>query len=232
MHDENGNYALAPVQPPPGFRGSVGRIGGPLGFAGLTTALAATLHTGWLIAGAAAVAATVFSGALGAASLRVHLRWKGQQAALRRAAAAAFATAASPEAGLPEQRTMVRLRGRVRIVRPVLSPGDARSVGAFWVDGESSCGRFTLVGPAGVGIVDDDAFEVWGADAAGVPETLGAIVGEGDEVVVVGPGQRAPAGDAGAAVGAGGYRGTAEAIAFDGTAAEPVRIAVLPRAPG
>jgi len=225
-----------------------------LGFAIVAALVVIKLVFDLSIAGVAVVAGVTLGGAL--IALRVLQARRAQRSkapgraeameqALRRAPGVTAASAASRYA---------RVRGRVRVLEPVLDPS-GRKVGAFrsqsalgaggqeWVhrrhkdtahsrSGDtmerhhvhygtlsvlsSKCGRFVVQDDSGVALVDDDAIEVSAAE--GVSARLSAStevwVGDGDEVDVVGPGDREPIPDG--ALLTGDYRDGATAFVFDG----------------
>jgi hypothetical protein len=109
---------------------------------------------------------------------------------------------------------VVRVRGRVRILRPVRAP-DGMLVAAYrvrrlvdaresspppsvagaerprrrWIEDGSSCGAFLLDDGSGLALVDDDAFDIEALDVAPIPASGDGMLAlaEGDLADVIGP---------------------------------------------
>jgi len=107
---------------------------------------------------------------------------------------------------------MVRLRGRVHVLRGVQDPTDGELIAAVvYRDGSRVCGRFEVVGDRMVGIVDDDMIELW--------DDLEWCIKlrDGDEVEVAGDTKHASDSQE-------GYRAAALRLMFDGRPGRPIHV--------
>lgn len=131
---------------------------------------------------------------------------------------------------------LVRVRGRVRTIRPVPTPkGElvaafrARRVetvgdrGRLEVVETTACGRLAVDDGSGVAIVDDDAFTLEPLDVATAAEVV--ALRDGDLVEIVGPATRVPAP---ADIPGGGPGPEQTALVFDGRPEALVLLVPLP----
>lgn len=169
-----------------------------------------------LIATAVSAMLLALAGDVGLQVLR-RSKWEAVRVAARlRVREGARAMDAHPVSSIAEAAgKLVRIRGRVRVLRPVTTaPGD--QVAAQLTDEVTRIsGRFFVADDTGVAIVDDDALELWSSERAGEPVTIR----EGDTVEVLGRGEWREAREL-----TDGYRGGKQAFVFNGDAEQPVHV--------
>lgn len=189
----------------------------------------------------AMLGASIAGAVLASFALTFLVRWRSTEAWLRERAERKRATRHREGGGVlraivDAEGDRVRVRGRVRTIRPVPTPrGDL--VAAFRArrvepGGEprrrlevvetAACGRFAVDDGSGVAIVDDDAFALEPLDVAAAAEIV--ALRDGDLVEVVGPATRTPA----PADAPGGPGSDQTALVFDGRPDAPVLLVPLP----
>ena len=225
MIDENGNPPLKPMPRIPSFVVSPWTGGGAaLGFIGY--AVVSSVEPGRHATTVLLVGLGILT--LGAVSLFLGVTQPGRVLrtgqSRRRARAVrelAKITGPSPIAKVEDGR--VRVRGKVRVLRPVHAPKSGEPVAAYETEDEREGGRFAIVDETGVAIVDDDCFELWSWDGrADRVGRCGGQVRDGDLVEAIGPAVRRPVPDIAGLVADPSYREASQALVFDGTTEAPV----------
>ncbi len=152
---------------------------------------------------------TLAGASLASFALTVAIRWRSTDAWLRERTGRARASRRRDEGGVlraivDASDGVVRIRGRVRSIRPVPTPGGdlvaafrARRVEAAAGRGRreemvetTAAGRFVVDDGTGLAVVDDDAFALEPLDVGATAEVL--ALRDGDLVEVIGPARRAP----------------------------------------
>ena len=227
MLDENGNPPLKPMPKAPNWVVSIwtmlGAVAVFIGYYCLNLIIPGRGASTMLLTGLAIMAA-------GGASILVGVTRPGRVIRARhsrsRARAAERLAQVRDTTGIGKtEGGLVRVRGKVKVLRPVHAPKTGEPVAAFETEDEREGGRFAVVDDTGVAIVDDDCFELWTRDpASGAPKACGGRVPDGAMVEVVGTGARRPAPDITGLVSDPHYREAAQALVFDGKPDAPVLV--------
>ena len=225
MIDENGNPPLKPMPRIPNFVVSPWTGGGAaLGFLGyvVISMIQPGRHaTGMLLGGLAILAAGAVSLFLGVTQPGRVLRTGQARRRTRAARELGRIDAPSPIAQVEDG--LVRVRGKVKVLRAVHAPKSGEPVAAYETEDEREGGRFAIVDETGVAIVDDDCFELWSWDAsANRPGRCGGQVCDGALVEAIGPAVRRPVPDIAGLAADPSYREASRALVFDGTTETPV----------
>jgi hypothetical protein len=155
---------------------------------------------------------------------------------------------AGPVGAIRDAKEKVRIRGRVRIIKPVKGPmgepvaaylvrhqrsaigmisgraGAYEAVTSVTVEESSACGVFLVTDETGAALIDDDAFAIAPLDGGEVAwdKAMSIIVKEGSEIEVIGPAQRKPSAEYPVLAQTTGYREAPSVLALNGTADERV----------
>lgn len=225
MIDENGNPPLKPKLPRPSFVTSGWTIaGGAFTFGGWMVFRQAgqqgAIHPTAGLVGFALIAAGLASFGLNFSFPRWVARRDADARRIRALSTLGRAGDVVPIGAAA--REIVRIRGRVHVIRASSTVAEAGA--DFPSPAELDCGRFAIVDPTGVAVVDDDCFEIW-SRTDGRPDHLGGRVLHGMMVEVVGKARVEDAPDTGS-IGESGYRESPKALVFDGRPDAPVVVLV------
>lgn len=226
MIDENGNPPLKPMPKIPSFVVSPWTLGGAaLGFLGY--AIISAIEPGHsaltvLLVGLFVMTAGAVSLFWGVTQPRRVLR--SGQARRRTWATAALRRATEVTAIGKTADGPARVRGKVKVLRPVHAPRTGEPVAAFETDDEREGGRFAIVDETGVAVVDDDCFELWSWDSSGSPGPCGGQIPDGAMVEAFGQAVRRPTADVVGLATDPHYREAAQALVFEGKPDAPVRL--------
>ena len=223
MIDENGNPPLKPMPRIPSFVVSPWTGGGAaLGFLGYVVVRMVEPGHGaltTLIVGVAIMAAGGVSLLLGVTQPSRVLRANQARRRVRAVADLRRIQTVTP-IGKAEDG-LVRIRGKVKVLRPVRAPKTGEPVAAYETEDEREGGRFAIVDETGVAVVDDDCFELWSWDGSAPGKSGGQII-DGSAIEAVGPAARRPAPDIAGLSADPHYREAAQALVFDGRLDTPV----------
>lgn len=224
MLDENGNPPLKPMPRIPSFVVSPWTgAGAGLGFLGYV--IIRMVEPGRnaltvLVVGLAVMAAGAVSLFWGVTQPRRVLRAGQARRRVRAGAELRRTTAATPIGKAEDGR--VRIRGKVKVLRPVHAPKTGEPVAAYETDDEREGGRFAIVDETGVAVVDDDCFELWSPAPSGGPGACGGQIADGSMIEAVGSAARRPAPDIAGLSADPHYREAAQALVFEGKPDAPV----------
>lgn len=161
----------------------------------------------------------------------------------------------APVTPILQSSGMVRVRGRVSVIKPVTGPmgepvaaylvraqketvemvsagrrGTRRAVTALTVEESSACGVFLVRDESGAALLDDDAFSV--ASPALVEadwnQPLSIVIKDGAEVELLGPAERKPSSAYPDLALSGSYREAPTLLVFDGTPEQRVVVLASP----
>ena len=226
MIDENGNPPLKPMPKIPSFVVSPFTLGGAaLGFIGYVILRMVEPGQGALtvlLVGLGVMAAGGASLLWGVTQPNRVLR-SGQARRRARATADLRRTTEVTPIGKAADG-VVRVRGKVKVLRPVHAPKSGEPVAAYETDEDREGGRFAIVDETGVAVIDDDCFELWSYDQAGNPGACGGQVTDGVTLEAVGTAARRPAPDIAGLAADPHYRESAQALVFEGKPDAPVRL--------